>query len=73
MSNVQLQSVLTCPFCGHQALHTMPMDGCCFFHTCDTCGELIEPKAGRLLCVLFVWKRPVSADAAGFRAFITLR
>ncbi|HEY2472491.1 MAG TPA: GDCCVxC domain-containing (seleno)protein [Terracidiphilus sp.] len=45
-SDVVLQSVLTCPHCGHVTTETMPSDSCRFFHECVQCGALIRPKAG---------------------------
>lgn len=41
-----LQSALTCPHCGHQAVETMPTNACQFFYECTDCGELLRPKAG---------------------------
>jgi len=45
-SEVVLQSVLTCPRCGHETTETMPSDSCLFFHECVQCKALIRPKAG---------------------------
>jgi hypothetical protein len=41
-----LQSVLTCPACGTQALETMPTDACLYFYTCAGCGIRLKPKHG---------------------------
>jgi hypothetical protein len=43
---VQLQSTLTCPKCGYQAVETMPTDACQFFYDCKGCGERLKPLAG---------------------------
>jgi hypothetical protein len=43
---MQLQSVLTCPNCGHEATETMPTDACQFFYDCKNCGTLLKPLAG---------------------------
>jgi hypothetical protein len=43
---MRLQSVLTCPRCGHQSVETMPTDACQFFHECRGCGALLKPLAG---------------------------
>ncbi|WP_311274637.1 GDCCVxC domain-containing (seleno)protein [Methylobacterium sp. WCS2018Hpa-22] len=43
---MQLQSTLTCPHCGRQALETMPTDACRFFYDCTGCGTLLQPKTG---------------------------
>ncbi len=42
----QLESVLTCPECGHAATETMPTDACIFFYDCLQCNALLRPKAG---------------------------
>jgi hypothetical protein len=41
-----LQSTLTCPACGAQALETMPSDACQYFYDCTACGTLLRPKPG---------------------------
>jgi len=41
-----VQSVLTCPHCGHETMETMPSDSCLFFYQCVQCKGLIRPKAG---------------------------
>ncbi|MEW5888663.1 MAG: GDCCVxC domain-containing (seleno)protein [Pseudomonadota bacterium] len=46
MSTVRLQSLLTCPRCGHRQLETMPSDACQYFYECPACHELLRPKAG---------------------------
>lgn len=43
---MQLQSTLTCPACGHEAIETMPTDACAFFYDCKGCGTRLKPKAG---------------------------
>lgn len=45
-TEVELQSTLTCPDCGHQAIETMPIDACQFFYECSSCGVLLRPKPG---------------------------
>ncbi len=45
-SEVVLQSVLTCPHCGHATTETMPQDSCSFFYECEHCKTLLRPKAG---------------------------
>lgn len=42
----KLQSLLTCPACGHQALLTMPTDACQWYHECTACHTLLKPKPG---------------------------
>ena len=46
MRKLQLQSTLSCPRCGHQAIETMPTDACWFLYDCQGCGELLRPKPG---------------------------
>ena len=41
-----LQSVLTCPHCGHVEMETMPTDACQWYYECKACGMLLKPKAG---------------------------
>jgi hypothetical protein len=38
-----LQSVITCPSCGHQKEETMPTDACQFFYECENCHKLLRP------------------------------
>ena len=46
MTAAVLESILTCPHCGHQSTETMPTDACIFFHECAGCGALLRPKSG---------------------------
>ena len=43
---VQLESVITCPLCGHRARERMPTDACQFFYVCTGCGERLRPAEG---------------------------
>ena len=45
-SPVVLQSVLTCPSCGHAKQETMPTDACQFFYECERCKTLLRPLPG---------------------------
>ena len=45
-SKMQLQSILTCPKCSHQAVETMATDSCQFFYDCKGYGERLKPLAG---------------------------
>jgi hypothetical protein len=45
-TEVVLQSVLTCPNCGHQKEEMMPTNACLFFYDCSGCGARLKPKAG---------------------------
>ncbi len=46
MDNIELESELTCPECGHQVVETMPVDRCQFYYECEGCGVLLRPKPG---------------------------
>lgn len=46
MSDVALQSVLTCPICGHAKREGMPTDACQFFYQCEGCGIVLRPNTG---------------------------
>jgi len=48
---MQLESILTCPKCSHQAVETMPTDACQFFYDCKGCGQRLKPLAGE--CCVF--------------------
>jgi hypothetical protein len=41
-----LESVLTCPHCGHASAEVMPTDACQFFYECTQCKALLRPLAG---------------------------
>jgi len=41
-----LESVISCPKCGHGKRETMPTDACQFFYECAGCGTLLRPKTG---------------------------
>ncbi|WP_081627095.1 GDCCVxC domain-containing (seleno)protein [Bordetella sp. FB-8] len=46
MSAVILESVLTCPRCGHTQQEAMPTDACQFYYECRVCHSLLRPKPG---------------------------
>ena len=41
-----LQSVITCPNCGHQKEETMPTNACQYFYECENCKKELRPKTG---------------------------
>ena len=41
-----LESVITCPVCGHKEKETMPEDACVHFYECKNCKNIIKPKQG---------------------------
>jgi len=45
-ADIQLQSTITCPHCGHKELEIMPTDACQFFYDCKGCGNLLKPNSG---------------------------
>lgn len=46
MSEVALQSKITCPECAHTKVEMMPTDACQWFYECENCKVLLRPKAG---------------------------
>ena len=68
MSEVVLQSRLTCPNCGHAKTETMPLAACQYFYECEQCHAVLRPKAGD--CCVFcsygsVRCPPVQAGGGG--------
>ncbi|WP_429653631.1 GDCCVxC domain-containing (seleno)protein [Spirosoma lacussanchae] len=43
---VLLESVITCPNCGHQVAEIMPTDACVYFYECQSCKTVLKPLAG---------------------------
>jgi hypothetical protein len=46
VARMMLESIITCPDCGHGAIETMPTDACQFFYDCKGCGTRLKPKDG---------------------------
>ena len=46
MTAILLESKLTCPERGHVKTETMPSDACQWFYECESCREVLKPKAG---------------------------
>ena len=46
MSELTLESVLTCPKCAFASAETMPTDACQFFYECKGCGAVLKPDPG---------------------------
>lgn len=46
MADIQLQSEITCPNCGHTRTETMLTDACQWFYECAGCGALLRPEPG---------------------------
>jgi hypothetical protein len=43
---VILESIITCPSCGHQKQEIMPTDACQYFYECESCRTRLKPKHG---------------------------
>jgi hypothetical protein len=43
---VILESIITCPECGHQQREGMPANACVHFYDCTGCGRLLRPRPG---------------------------
>ncbi|MFP5206008.1 MAG: GDCCVxC domain-containing (seleno)protein [Acidobacteriota bacterium] len=46
MSEVILESVLTCPQCGFAKQEKMPTDACQFYYECAACKTVLRPRPG---------------------------
>lgn len=46
MSELLIQSTITCPECGHAKVETMPTDACQWFYECENCKAVLRPKSG---------------------------
>lgn len=46
MAEAILESVLTCPECGHPKREVMPTAACQFFYECESCKTVLRPKPG---------------------------
>ena len=65
MNTVKLQSIITCPNCGHRKEETMPTDSCQYFYECEKMQDRFKTKTGRLLCVLQLRNSALSPSSAG--------
>ena len=66
MSDVILQSTLSCPECGHAKEETMPTDACQWFYECESCKIVLRPLAGDCCVFCSYGTRkcpPIQADA----------
>ena len=45
-NTVTLQSIITCPVCGHRQEETMPTDACQYFYECTSCKTRLKPNQG---------------------------
>src|SRR3546814_12482592 len=64
VADLQLQSMVTCPECRHQATEMMPTTACQFFYACPCCGSVLRPKPGECCVFLSYGQVPGSANQA---------
>ena len=43
---VLLESIITCPECGHKKEETMPTNACQYFYECENCKKVLKPTGG---------------------------
>ena len=43
---VELESTITCPNCGHRKTEMMPTNACAFFYECEKCNARLRPLEG---------------------------
>lgn len=60
-----LESVITCPHCGHQQTETMPVDSCECYYDCTECKEILEPKDGECCVYCAYGSTPCPAAQEG--------
>ncbi len=46
MSDIILESTITCPECGHKKTETMSTDACQYYYECESCNSLLKPNQG---------------------------
>lgn len=51
MSRIVLESVITCPRCGHRKLEVMPSNACQVVYRCAACDTMLRPQPGH--CCVF--------------------
>ena len=45
-SEIERQSVITCPVCDHASEQIMPVDCCLYYFECPGCGDLLKARPG---------------------------
>jgi hypothetical protein len=65
MTDLGLQSLLTCPACGHTAVEIMPRDACVYFYDCKGCGMRLKPKPGDCCVFCSYGSRPCPPKQEG--------
>lgn len=46
MADVELESTITCPSCGHHRTMTMEVASCQILYICPSCDSMLRPKPG---------------------------
>ena len=46
MTDIQLQSTITCPQCHQKTTEQMPTDYCLYIWECSNCKNKLKPKEG---------------------------
>ena len=46
MQKLELNSIITCPECGHSKNEIMPTNACQWFYECESCKALLKPLKG---------------------------
>lgn len=46
MSDIILESIITCPKCGAKKKENMPTNACQYFYECTSCHAVLKPLAG---------------------------
>jgi len=46
MSDIILESIITCPECGAKKKENMPTNACQYFYECTSCHAVLKPLAG---------------------------
>jgi hypothetical protein len=46
MQKLELNSIITCPKCGHSKNEIMPTNACQWFYECESCKALLKPLKG---------------------------
>lgn len=49
--NLNLNSIIICPYCGYRKEEIMPEDSCIHFYKCTNCKQILTPKKGD--CCIF--------------------
>lgn len=45
-TNISIDSIITCPKCGHQKKESMPTNACVFHYDCEKCLSVLKPLPG---------------------------